>query len=137
MLKELLAGRTTKEKSAIKAWALAQRPLPEKFSFDNFDITVLSHRVVNMNGKIMYEYILKVEKDGIEFIGETTTTNGSLDNPFYTYNPPFMVPDGTKSTFVDVDGNTKERDNFKEDLDEAIRLMVLRKVKRKILLTKE
>lgn len=49
--------------------------------------------------------------------------DGSVDiERFRIFNPPVMVPDGTKTLTVDEDGRDRLHDNFKEDAESAILL---------------
>ena len=47
--------------------------------------------------------------------------DGSVDiERFLIVNPPIMVPDGTTSSFTNETGQTFQRNNFKEDIREAL-----------------
>lgn len=110
-VKDMLVGKNALQKNDIKIKEHIKSNV-KKFNRKSFDIDIIE---LSQEG-----YRLKVVVDAKK--------NGRLlmvDNPLYFINPPIMVPDGTKSTVIDEFGNSHDRDNFKEDLDEALQEIIV------------
>lgn len=109
--------KPNREKAEIKVRALADRLIQPKFSMHGFEITILSQKYATYgaNATPCFECTIRVERFGVEI---------NVSNPFQFLNPPILVKDGTKSIITNIDGTKQEIDNFKEDLDEAIKQMV-------------
>ena len=110
MYKELLKDKTAKEREKIKVEALSKVKI-QKFTKYGFDIELLE---VGIEGELL-KVIARATKNGQEVFAS---------NPLYYKNPPILVPDGTKKPFTNELGITYMIDNFKEDLEEALREIV-------------
>lgn len=115
MLKDLLFGQTYEQRHRIKSIALAKIGAVEKFERYGFDIEILSTVFV----KDRLSVVLRAWKDGKEI---------EVNNPFEYINPPINVPDGTKSEMAFA-GKIFLVDNFKEDVDEALKIIVAQTLK--------
>lgn len=110
-----LIEETPESKDSIKLAAFSELVVP-------FDFTTPKGKKVQIFYLKVNESIgaleVRVKVDGIWFSG---------DGVLQYINPPILVPDGTKSTVTTtIDGETyvREVDNFVEDLDKALELMV-------------
>ena len=136
MIKELLIGKTEKEKSSIKIeqhflnMNSKLKGIKKRYSFidnlgRNIEIEAVGKGVI-VNGKI-----IKLKKGIVEPLWIKANVNGKYLNGDGWYgfiNPPIMVPDGTKTTFIENDIEI-QKDNFKEDLEESIKQMLLEVIK--------
>lgn len=72
-----------------------------------------------------------LENDCVKISIEASQNGNPLfvDNPVYFYNPPIMIPDGTVYQSTDQLGNQIYLSNYKEDIEQAFQLMVIRLIK--------
>lgn len=114
-----LEGKTARERGQIKAAALAARPIPARYAHGPIEVEILSLAPWGENG---FEVTARVWRGGDELpLGDLNPARIAGDQI------PILVPDGTRSEVeVPFGGGTKVTtvDNFKEDLDAALRLLV-------------
>ena len=117
-ISDLLENKTGKERANIKGQELAKIGLVPrqnvKFSGADYDIEIVSMKAID---------------GGVEVLARAWDSQGQIGfgkdglvdiERFTIINPPIMVADGTKHTFVHDNGREVLIDNFKEDLQEAI-----------------
>lgn len=113
-IQDQLVGKTCSEKAEIKAESISQLDLVGDYSELGLDISILSVSKIERG----IEVLAKASKNG-EPVG--FGKDGSVEiERFKFYNPPILVPDGTKRTVTEL-GKEVEIDNFKEDPEKAVR----------------
>lgn len=103
---------------AYEVFFSVQYLIPFSFVADDLTIEILSGELDENKG--MVSFTIRVLRDGNEL---------AVSNPFIFHNPPTMVPDGTKKTRIMKDGTEILVDNFKEDLPEALRQIIVEAVR--------
>ena len=126
MIKDLLLNKTAKEKANLKGQEIAKLVSIPRVKRKDFDIEITE---------------LKAIEGGVEFFAKAWDINGQIGfgkdgtveiERFRIFNPPTMVPDGTKRNEEITSGrSTKivEVDNFKEDPKEALLLSLEHTIK--------
>src|SRR3990167_7852294 len=113
-IREMLVGKTAAARAAIKAREIAKLATRGRFVAQvQYGVDVELGQVEEITGGVQLLARAWRTSDGVA-IG--FGRDGSVEwERFRIYNPPIMVPDGTKGTAVDErDGSTFEVDNFKE-----------------------
>jgi len=135
MIEKMSKGKSTKEKSNIKAQALLDKikclSKIKKYEFED-----------ERNRKLIIEHAEKgILKNGLftkrtdggaEPVWFKVSVDGKYLNGDGWYgfiNPPILVPDGTKRIIKDMNNNDIETENFKEDLENVIKLLLIMVVK--------
>jgi hypothetical protein len=124
MIKELLINKTGIERANIKSEAIAKLVVG-KFTDDQYGVEVEIKSIEKIEGGIqLYARAWK----GTKQLG--FGADGTVEwERFRIFNPPIMVPDGTKKTVTDETGLTHEIDNFKEAPLEALQKSLAHTVK--------
>ena len=102
------------KRAAVKAQVLASCPIPQSFVYSGNKITVL---------KMDYDPLTQ----HLVIIAKAKRGGKSLFKPFEEFrfqNPPILVPDGTTRLIEDCGCENHEVNNYKEDLNEAIKIML-------------
>jgi hypothetical protein len=110
-----LIDKNPESKDGIKLTAFSELVLPFKFETKGGKVVVVDSIKVNEKIGALELFVLVDDKPW------------SGDGIMQFINPPILVPDGTKSTITnEIDGEKYELevDNFKEDLDEALKQIV-------------
>jgi len=115
MIKELLINKTGIERANIKSEAIAKLVVG-KFTDDQYGVEVEIKSIEKIEGGIqLYARAWK----GTKQLG--FGADGTVEwERFRIFNPPIMVPDGTKKKEI-IDGKEVWVSNFKEDLLGALR----------------
>jgi hypothetical protein len=113
-----LEGKTVDERAILKA---------QFFATEKEGIIVDKELAITVSN-LRYEKTsfcadLAVSKDGQAI---------PLNNPFYFYNPPIMVPDGTFHTELRLDGTEMQVPNYKESPTEAMQVFISQVVRKHI-----
>jgi hypothetical protein len=106
-----LAGKTSTQRATMKATAIrSAKGAGYSYTLDGITITLTGAPVLVANGT------------GVSLTLSATSPTGPLplDNPYIFINPPVKVPNGTWRVVNGVD-----RENYKEDIVEALQRMVL------------
>lgn len=121
-LTELLQNRTHREKADIKSQAIVDLKVSGKHKRGEVEIDILSTEKIE--GGV--EVFTRAYKNGKQL---GFGADGSVDiERFRIFNPPVMVPDGTKKQIqlgVAFDNQISEEDNFREDPEEALKLSLV------------
>jgi len=113
---ELLEGKTTDERAAIKSTEIVKVLPTGEYENDTYGLVIDVEGIEQIDGGIQ---IFARAWKGTEQLG--FGADGSVEiERFRIFNPPIMVPDGTKSTTT-IHDHTFEVDNFTENPLEAVR----------------
>jgi len=119
-VKEQLTGKNQIEKANIKSTEIAKLDLRGQFTSGDYTIEITSP-ITKIDGGIEF-YAKAWDKKGNPIgFGKDNLTETER---FRIFNPPIMVPDGTKKNeTITLGGKEKviEVDNFREDLGEAVK----------------
>ena len=121
MIKELLTNKTAKEKSQIKSSEIAKLNHVGKFTRGDLEVEIISLNTLQVGEQHGIELYARAWDKG-EQIG---FVDGTVEiEHFRIFNPPILVPDGTKSLVERLNPKGElqefEEDNYKEDLTEAV-----------------
>lgn len=125
-MKDLLKNKTTKERAEIKVAEIAKLNHVGKFTQDDIEVEILSLELTTVNEKTGVEVMAKAKQNGIPLgFGK----NGDVEiERFRIWNPPIMVQDGT-FTNKESRGKLIREPNYKEDLKQAIRDVLIQTIK--------
>lgn len=117
-VQQLIEGKSAKERATLKGIEIAKiQNLPRqnvKFSGADYDIEIVQTLAID-GGVSIFARVWNPDGSQIGF-----GKDGTVDiERFRFFNPPIMVPDGTKS-IIDIDGKDVEVDNLKEDPEQAL-----------------
>src|SRR3990167_992251 len=119
MIKDLLEGKTSQEKSRIKSEEISKLNHVGKFTKDTLEVEILSLEKIEVNGQSGVQIFAKAWKDGKQLgFGDGTV---EIER-FRIFNPPIMVDDPNGDIIIEYrepssiskDGVVKQR-ILKED----------------------
>ena len=114
MIKDLLEGKTSQEKSRIKSEEISKLNHVGKFTKDNLEVEILSLEKIEVNGQSGVQIFAKAWKDGKQLgFGDGTV---EIER-FRIFNPPIMVDDPNGDIIIEYrepssiskDGVVKQR----------------------------
>ncbi len=118
-----LEGKNTEERATLKGAEIAKLGHVPRTRVGDYDIEIVSMNHI---------------KDGVEVFARAWDENGQIGfgkggtvdiERFRLFNPPIMVPDGTKTEIKNALGESRLIDNFKEDALQALLLSLAHTVK--------
>lgn len=117
-LVDQLQNKTPDERARLKARWFSELPT-RTFTRGQFQVTLSNHSFVDKT----FSVDVVVKKNGVEI----------LRDDFHFVNPPIMVPDGTTRKEVDPrSGEVFDALNFKEDIVEALKTILVDAIKTQI-----
>lgn len=120
MISDLLKNKTRKQQAIVKAGELAKERLTS-FTIRGITIEIVSQPVFERN---CVRLILQATKNGKRL---------NLDNPFYFYNPPIMVPTGQKRQIFDhATQRNIEIDTYEENPQLALKENIIQTIEQLI-----
>jgi len=134
-INDKLAGKTEKERGSIKANEIKNKFVEittgkkEPYSFKSSSGRKIEVLLCDVGMVKKNKMIKDITSD---IIWMRIKTDGKYDNGDGWYgfkNPPVLVPDGTKKEVIMPDGKKEYLDNFAENLEEALRQMIMGVIK--------
>lgn len=109
-IKDLIKNLSRQEAIKVKTRELAKQRLPDSFILRGITIQIIKQPIYEKNSIKIY---IRAQKAGKEL---------NLDNPFYFFNPPILVPSGQTQTIFDHPTNRfMEIPIYEENPQEALK----------------
>ena len=118
-IKDLLTNKSRKEKATVKAQELAKENL-DSFTIRGIEVDIEEQPVYEQD---CVKIVIKAKKGADEL---------AVDNPYYFYNPPVLVPTGTTHIVHDDIAGDIDVPDYEENAQLALQENIIQTLEKQI-----